>query len=197
MSDKVISSRYRKEIDAFINAGKSARFISQWLDDRGERISHVTISAYRSSEDYLTDSLDVPVKTNGHVENESDLARELLQKAIANLDSPSKTKNYIESFLKMSEIAKLKEMHRVNPVQDMKEDVQSFKSGIPSKKIKFLIYGLFSLTHPYKQLPHTEVTPEISKDYHRWLKVLERTLEPLFIGKDPFPQEPQGQPVKC
>jgi transposase len=40
-------SEFRPEIDEFLLEGKSGRFVSEWLKDKGESISHTAINKYK------------------------------------------------------------------------------------------------------------------------------------------------------
>jgi hypothetical protein len=44
----VTRSPFRKEIEDMILEGKSSRFISKWLEERDEHISHTAINGYRN-----------------------------------------------------------------------------------------------------------------------------------------------------
>jgi len=46
----VIKSHFRKEIEEMILEGKSPRYISSWLKDRDENISHSSINRYRKTD---------------------------------------------------------------------------------------------------------------------------------------------------
>lgn len=46
----VITNPFRKEIEEMIIEGKSSRYISEWLKDQGESISHTAINNYRKNE---------------------------------------------------------------------------------------------------------------------------------------------------
>ena len=46
----VIKSPYRKEIEEMIIEGKSSRYISDWLKDQNESISHTAINNYKKND---------------------------------------------------------------------------------------------------------------------------------------------------
>ncbi len=184
MSVKVSSSRFKKQIDHFIQQGQSSRFISKWLSQRGETISHVTISAYRSSAiDQATSGRRKSTRSR-EVCNESNLTQELLNKAIENLDNPAAVKNYLESYIKMSDKAPAQEAEP-RPAVDMSAEVNSLRSGQPTSKMRKFIFDMFCLLHPVWREGATP-TPEIQRDYRRWKRVLNSTLNPLLEGRNPL-----------
>lgn len=184
MSAKVSSSRFKRDIDRFIQHGQSSRFIAKWLAQRGETISHVTISSYRSSA--INQSVGVGRQSTQPrvVSSESNLTQELLNKAIENLDNPTAVKNYLESYIKMSDKAPTQESEP-RPAVDMSAEVNSLRTGQPTTKMKKFIFDMFCLLHPVWR-EGAAPTQEVQRDYRRWKRVLNSTLNPLLEGRNPL-----------
>lgn len=188
MSDKIVGCRYVNEIDGFVRQGKSSRFISKWLAERGITISHVTVAQYMKSgisfDDLTSPISEVEPKV---VIDEADLAKDLLSRVIESRNNPAALKTYLDAYLRMAERT---QMFSEKPGQqsniDLSKDITAVRLGKPTPTIKNLIYWLLSAHHPFWNSRGEELTPEIRADYRRWRNILTTTLEPLFQGKDPF-----------
>lgn len=188
MSDKIIGCRYVNEIDGFVRQGKSSRFISKWLAERGITISHVTIAQYMKSgiaiDDLSISNLELEPKV---VVDEADLAKDLLGRVIESRNNPAALKTYLDAYLRMAERTQMfSEKPGPQSNIDLSKDLAATRLGKPTPTIKNLIYWLLSAHHPFWNSRGEELTPEIRADYRRWRNVLTSTLEPLFQGKDPL-----------
>ncbi len=192
MSDKIIGCRYVSEIDGFVRQGKSSRFISKWLAERGITISHVTIAQYMKSGISIEDfSSPLPESEPRVVIDEADLAKDLLGRVIESRNNPVALKTYLDAYLRMAERTQMySEKPGVQSNIDLCKDIAATRIGKPTPTIKHLVYWLLSAHHPYWNSKHSEMTPEISADYRRWRNVLTATLEPLFQGRDPLESAP-------
>lgn len=188
MSDKIIGCRYVNEIDGFVRQGKSSRFISKWLAERGITISHVTVAQYMKSGISIDDlSSLIPELEPKVVIDEADLAKDLLRRVIESRNNPVALKTYLDAYLRMAERTQMfSEKPGPQTNVDLSRDIAATRLGKPTPTIKNLIYWLLSAHHPFWNSKHEELTPEIRADYRRWRNVLTSTLEPLFQGKDPL-----------
>lgn len=193
MSEKITGNRFKSEIDNLIHQGVSSRTISSWLAQRGESISHVTISSYRKtrSENELAPQ---PLNKVTTKVSEAVLVQELRQKVVENLDNPSKLKIYLDGFLRMGDKAGSLPPEQIISSVDLKPDFEELRAGKHSDRLKQVIYGIFAMSHPYWRRDFKSLSPEARQSYREWQRVLTSVLEPLFEGKNPLKE--QGT-VKC
>lgn len=128
----VETSPFRKEIEEYLLEGKSARFISEWLKEQGESISHTAINNYKKG------SFNVHVEASKqYIEKESKKRKDKgIEKVVSDLEFCDNIINIANKVdLKVTDEKKITELDiKKLGLQAIKTKQEIFKQGSEDEK---------------------------------------------------------------